>query len=201
MVQVDAIGPGSSAATALSVAGPDADPAVRSRLVAQSSSVAADAGRMGEARAAALLGRHDDAVRWFEEAIAIDTRAGARPYVALDRLRLAQGLLARAAGTDLARAETLARQAANEMRRLGMPGPARRAGELLERVHTADPLTSREREIATLVADSLSNRQIADRLVLSERTVESHVRSILAKLGLANRIEVAEWTRRPGAAH
>lgn len=159
-----------------------------------------DSSSSWQARAAAVLGRHDDAVRWFEEAIAIDIRVGARPYVALDRLGLAEALLARAASTDLARAETLARQAVDEMRRLGMPGPVRRAGKLLERVHAADPLTSREREIATLLAASLSNRQIADRLVLSERTVESHVRSILAKLGLANRLEIADWARRTGAA-
>ena len=44
------------------------------------------------------------------------------------------------------------------------------------------------------LAEALSNRQIAARLVLSERTVESHVRSILAKTQCANRIEfVAKW--------
>ncbi|WP_236796928.1 AAA family ATPase [Amycolatopsis sp. GM8] len=144
------------------------------------------------ARAAALLGQYDDAVRWFEEAIAIDSRTGARPYVALNRLALAEVLMA---CDDFARAETLARQAMEEARRLGMPGPARRASGVLERLRTADPLTAREREIAGLLAESLSNRQIADRLVLSERTVESHVRSILAKLGLANRVEVAQWAR------
>jgi DNA-binding NarL/FixJ family response regulator len=53
-----------------------------------------------------------------------------------------------------------------------------------------DPLTDREREIAGLVAEALSNKQIAERLVPSERTVESHVRHILAKLGLANRTEL-----------
>ena len=61
-----------------------------------------------------------------------------------------------------------------------------------------DPLTDREREIADLVAGALTNRQIADRLVLSERTVESHVRSILAKLGLANRTELATRVGRGG---
>ncbi len=60
----------------------------------------------------------------------------------------------------------------------------------------ADPLTSREREVAALLAEALSNRQSAARLVLSERTVESHVRSILAKTQFANRIEfVARWNQ------
>jgi DNA-binding NarL/FixJ family response regulator len=61
-------------------------------------------------------------------------------------------------------------------------------------LRAADPLTGREREIADLVSAALTNRQIADRLVLSERTVESHVRNILAKLGLANRTEIAAVT-------
>jgi DNA-binding NarL/FixJ family response regulator len=47
-----------------------------------------------------------------------------------------------------------------------------------------------------LLAEALSSRQIAARLVLSERTVESHVRSILAKTQCANRIEfVARWNQ------
>ena len=56
-----------------------------------------------------------------------------------------------------------------------------------------DPLTAREREIAALVARALSNRQVARTLVLSERTVESHVRSILAKTGLTTRTELTRW--------
>ena len=58
----------------------------------------------------------------------------------------------------------------------------------------ADPLTAREHEVAALVARALSNREIAQELVLSERTVESHVRSILAKLGFSSRTQIATWS-------
>jgi DNA-binding CsgD family transcriptional regulator len=54
-------------------------------------------------------------------------------------------------------------------------------------------LTRREREVAKLVARSLTNRQIAEGLVLSERTVENHVSNILKKLKLSSRSEVAAW--------
>ena len=52
-------------------------------------------------------------------------------------------------------------------------------------------LTRREREVLPLVARGLSNRQIADALSIGERTVESHVASILAKWGLASRTQLA----------
>ena len=55
------------------------------------------------------------------------------------------------------------------------------------------PLTAREAEVAQLVAQGLTNRAVAERLVLSERTVEHHVRSVLSKLGFTNRAQVAAW--------
>jgi DNA-binding NarL/FixJ family response regulator len=84
-----------------------------------------------------------------------------------------------------------------------MPGPADRAGHLVndleQAIRAGDPLTPREREIADLVSAGITNRAIATQLVLSARTVEGHVRSILAKLQLANRTELAAWTlRAPG---
>jgi DNA-binding CsgD family transcriptional regulator len=54
-------------------------------------------------------------------------------------------------------------------------------------------LTPREREVAELVAAGLSNRQIAERLVISERTAEAHVEHIRAKLECRSRAQVAAW--------
>lgn len=54
-------------------------------------------------------------------------------------------------------------------------------------------LTGRQQSVATLVAHGYSNRQIADELQLSERTVETHVRQILQKLVLASRTQLAAW--------
>jgi non-specific serine/threonine protein kinase len=54
-------------------------------------------------------------------------------------------------------------------------------------------LTRRERQVAELVAQALSNKQIATRLVISQRTAESHVESILNKLGLKSRTQVVAW--------
>ena len=55
-------------------------------------------------------------------------------------------------------------------------------------------LTKREREVAAYVAEGLTNRDIADRLVISDRTVESHVEHIRNKLGVRSRAQVATWT-------
>jgi DNA-binding NarL/FixJ family response regulator len=52
------------------------------------------------------------------------------------------------------------------------------------------PLTAREREIADLVAAGHSNREIAEQLVLSTRTIEAHLRNIYGKLGLRTRVEL-----------
>jgi predicted ATPase/DNA-binding CsgD family transcriptional regulator len=54
-------------------------------------------------------------------------------------------------------------------------------------------LTPREREIADLVADGLSNKDIATKLVISRRTAEGHVEHILSKLGFTSRAQVAVW--------
>jgi NarL family two-component system response regulator LiaR len=65
---------------------------------------------------------------------------------------------------------------------------------------TEDPLTEREVEVLRFVAQGLSNQEIADVLVLSERTVRTHVTNILTKLHLANRTQAALYALREGLA-
>lgn len=55
------------------------------------------------------------------------------------------------------------------------------------------PLTRRETQVAQLVARGLSNRSIAETLVLSPRTVDGHVERILAKLDFTSRTQIASW--------
>jgi NarL family two-component system response regulator LiaR len=66
---------------------------------------------------------------------------------------------------------------------------------------TEDPLTERELEILKLVAQGLPNLEIAERLVISERTVRTHVSNILTKLHLANRTQAALYALREGLTH
>jgi DNA-binding CsgD family transcriptional regulator len=138
------------------------------------------------------------AVQHFEAGLRVDARLGARPYMARGRLGLARAL--RETG-EPGRAVALARTAAADARRLDMPGLLRQAdtflGDASARARAADPLTDREREVVALVAQALSNRDVARRLVLSERTVESHVRRILAKTGLTSRSELIRWFLQP----
>jgi DNA-binding NarL/FixJ family response regulator len=62
-------------------------------------------------------------------------------------------------------------------------------------------LTGREREVAALLADGLTNGQLAERLFISPKTAAVHVSNILAKLGLSSRAEIAAWAVRHGITH
>jgi DNA-binding CsgD family transcriptional regulator len=147
---------------------------------------------------AEIFGDKTAAIELLREALPRNRAIGAWPDIALTSLSLAR-LLHDGDRPQRAEAAALAQDALDIATRLDMPGPVAAAGRLAARIAAdrdeADPLTGREREIAALLTDALSNRQIASRLVLSERTVESHVRSILAKTQCANRTEfVARWT-------
>ena len=66
------------------------------------------------------------------------------------------------------------------------------------KAQTKDPLTERELEVLRLVAHGLTNQEIADKLVVEESTVRSHVSSILEKLHLANRTKAALYALKEG---
>jgi DNA-binding NarL/FixJ family response regulator len=69
-----------------------------------------------------------------------------------------------------------------------------RAGEEL----SEDPLTPREQQIVKLIAESNTNRQIAELLTISEKTVETHRSNILEKLGMRDRVELTRYAIRRG---
>jgi DNA-binding CsgD family transcriptional regulator len=78
---------------------------------------------------------------------------------------------------------------------LGQPaaGPTAGPGPADPGAAAPGPLGPREADVARLVADGLTNKQIGARLFISERTVDSHVRSILNKLGFSSRAQIAAW--------
>ena len=81
--------------------------------------------------------------------------------------------------------------------RTDAPTPAR-AGNDGAAHEKPSPLTVREREVAALVAQGMTNREIAAALVVTERTAETHVQNILNKLGFGTRAQVAAWAVEQG---
>jgi DNA-binding NarL/FixJ family response regulator len=128
-----------------------------------------------------LLSMHDDE-RYFLEGL----EAGAAGYV-----------LKRAADTDLIGA---VRTVAGG--RTFLSDEAQRAlmDEWLEggRAEPDDPLTPRELEVVKLIAEAFTNRQIAETLRLSEKTIESHRANVFAKLGMRDRVEIVRYAIRRG---
>ncbi|MEV6317106.1 helix-turn-helix transcriptional regulator [Streptomyces sp. NPDC051776] len=73
------------------------------------------------------------------------------------------------------------------------PGSTRPEPAIGTAVAVSSPLTRREHEVADLVADGLSNKQIATKLIISQRTVDAHVAHILSKLDFTSRAQIAAW--------
>jgi DNA-binding NarL/FixJ family response regulator len=118
-----------------------------------------------------------------------------------DQVRVADALAAGADGYLLKHAEPEAiLDAIREVVRGGSPLDPAAARILIDdgrvRPGSTDALTAREREVLGLVATGLSNRQIARRLGISERTVKSHLHNVFQRLGFTHRTEAALWAQR-----
>ncbi len=118
------------------------------------------------------------------------TRIEYEHYLALARARLGEEAFeaAQASGRTLSLQEVV--QDAQGLPLTGAGSRASRGGR--------DELTVREREIVRLIAQGLSNGEIAGQLVLSKRTVEKHIANILSKLGLTNRTQLVRWAFEAG---
>jgi DNA-binding CsgD family transcriptional regulator len=148
--------------------------------------------------AAAGTGRLDDAVRHLRTAVEANERAGTPPFVASARYHLGRVLARRRRPGDRDEAAALAESAGAIAERLGMAPLAGQCRELADELagRAQGPLTRREREIAGLVAQGLTSRQIAAATHIAERTAENHVQHILAKLGFTSRAQIAAWVAR-----
>jgi predicted ATPase/DNA-binding CsgD family transcriptional regulator len=141
---------------------------------------------------AGMLVRRDPAkaLRVAAAASAIRARVGGE-FAPFYRARLAdvRGAAEDALGADAERVWA-------EGSRLGLEDAVALAfGTARPRASSPAGLSARELEVAGMVADGLANKAIAIRMHLSVRTVESHVRHALAKLGLDNRTQLATWAR------
>ncbi|HEX6302475.1 MAG TPA: BREX system ATP-binding domain-containing protein [Acidimicrobiia bacterium] len=156
-----------------------------------------------EAHVALKEGRAEDAVVAARAAVSTAEQIEARTHAAASRALLGQALVA-AGGRDLAieQLEAVADefealgalryrdQAEAELRRLGHTTTHRRTTPGKDTLGV-ESLTGRELEVAELVLDRRTNREIAEELFLSTKTVETHLRNIFNKLGVSSRVEVA----------
>jgi DNA-binding NarL/FixJ family response regulator len=152
---------------------------------------------------AALAREDEDSLGGLEEALDLFVRLGMPFEEAEARLRLARTFAD--TGSELAREE--ARAALVIFERLGATHRADEAAALLRSLgapgRTADrhaiELTKREGEVLRLLGEGLTNAEIAERLVISEKTAGHHVSHIFRKLGLRNRAEAAAYALRHAA--
>ena len=126
-----------------------------------------------------ILSMHDDE-RYLFEAL----RAGAAGYV-----------LKRAADTDLVAA---VRAAARGEPFLTPSAQQSLIRDFIERGEQPSELTPREQEVVKLIAEAHTNKEIAEILHLSEKTVESHRAHVLQKLGMRDRVELVRYAIRRG---
>jgi predicted ATPase/DNA-binding CsgD family transcriptional regulator len=149
-------------------------------------------------RAAGLLGAAQ-AVWELEGALPL----AVGPYREFDEACAARARKALGAQAFDAAFEVTAHAGLDEVVAFALGGKASKSRQPPVRRRTGTPggLTPREREIAELIAEGLSNREISVRLVIAQRTAETHVENILAKLGFTSRAQIAAWLAEHRAPH
>ena len=154
---------------------------------------------LAEGVLAAARGGDDEARRLLEDAVDRFERSGAPFESSEARIELA-AVLQSLGQTAAAGREALA--ARERLHELGADAEAERARRLLEGTadgdHRGAEVTPREHEVLRLLADGLTNREIAGQLVVSEHTVHRHVSNILRKLDLPSRTAAAAYAVRTG---
>jgi DNA-binding CsgD family transcriptional regulator/tetratricopeptide (TPR) repeat protein len=153
-------------------------------------------------QAAAALGQLDPAVEDLRTAASICDANGARGCAVQARVELAAALTGRQAPGDRDEALAVLAAAAREAGQLGMVPFTEWTGQLQAQLTAGSagdsPLSPRELEVARLVGQGLTNKQIGQTLFVSERTAENHVQHILTKLGFSNRSQIAAWASGAG---
>lgn len=145
-------------------------------------------------RVQAAHGELDSAIELLGRALAFADAVGARPQAMATRAELATAYQCRDDPGDIERAGALLTEATTLARAMQL---SHWANELQVRLDSGDPtpnddrLTRREQAVVELLAMGCTNRQIADRLHLSVKTVERHLSNLYRKLGVSNRTEAA----------
>jgi DNA-binding CsgD family transcriptional regulator/tetratricopeptide (TPR) repeat protein len=165
-----------------------------------------------------LLGRHRDAETHFEAALRLERRTRMPVWLARTQLAYGRFLGERGGPGDRERATAMLRASREAGLAFGMArltaettalvdrfsaarvAPASEAGERPAGDRAVGALTARELALLPLLAEGRTNREIGERLHISQHTAANHVRSILLKTGCANRTEAAAWALRQGLA-
>jgi DNA-binding CsgD family transcriptional regulator len=154
------------------------------------------------AQLCACAGKLDEAAGHFENALAFCSKAGYRPELAWTHLFFADLLVRRAQGGDAQRAATLLADGMVLAKSLGMEPLLGKMDALYSVRYTDHPaiplLSPRETEVVRLVAGGLTNREIGEKLSISEHTAAKHVQNILVKTGMSNRAEVSAFAASRG---
>ena len=165
-----------------------------------------------------LLGRHRDAETHFEAALRLERRARMPVWLARTQLAYGRFLGERGGPGDRERANAMLRASREAGLAFGMARLTAETTALVDRFSAArnalapgaeerpagdravGALTARELALLPLLAEGRTNREIGERLHISQHTAANHVRSILLKTGCANRTEAAAWALRQGLA-